>query len=346
MKTRMMICCRGCLIAGLALSATCAVALGGPRKRDIWYAYVADGQRYGYQHTTVTALPDGNFRYTLESRVLYDLLGTKQDQTNRVEWVVTAAYEPVSLRSEGSQESGKTLIVGRVEGSRMMLTIECAGLKRSRTIDLSGKPIFDECLDDWLNDRPAELKDTTVNVIDPEVGDVVTVTLKRRTSDRSGSRWHLDAGNLQQGVISYDADGIRREAEFTVPRLHTTRVAATEARQIEPRKLGLRYLLIFPLGEKITAPERLASLTVKLTWTSIPFDRFQLEDDRQRIARKAQKGDRFGVFLQIEPARPLPLDTRYPIEGPEFEPYLADSSSLTTRRLPQRPASGPAGKGP
>ena len=48
MTTRIMICCRGCLIAGLALSMTCAVSLGAPRKRDVWYAYVADGQRYGY----------------------------------------------------------------------------------------------------------------------------------------------------------------------------------------------------------------------------------------------------------------------------------------------------------
>ncbi len=77
MKTRMMICCRGWLIAGLALSMTCAVSLGAPRKRDVWYACVSDGKRYGYHHTTVTALPDGNFRYTLESRVLCDLLGAK-----------------------------------------------------------------------------------------------------------------------------------------------------------------------------------------------------------------------------------------------------------------------------
>jgi hypothetical protein len=42
MKTRMMICCRGWLIASLALLMTCAVSLGAPRERDVWYACVAD----------------------------------------------------------------------------------------------------------------------------------------------------------------------------------------------------------------------------------------------------------------------------------------------------------------
>ena len=85
-----------------------------PRVRDIWHSYVADGKRYGYVHTVVVRLPDGNFRITQETRVLMDLFGiNKEELTERGEYVVTADYRPVSISVEGKRESGVARVTGR-----------------------------------------------------------------------------------------------------------------------------------------------------------------------------------------------------------------------------------------
>ena len=67
------------------------LALAAPRVRDVWHSYVADGKRYGYTHTVVVRLPDGNFRITRESRLLLDFLGSnKEEIAQRGEYVLTA----------------------------------------------------------------------------------------------------------------------------------------------------------------------------------------------------------------------------------------------------------------
>ena len=64
-------------LAALLLPAS-GPAFGAPRVRDIWHAYVADGQRYGSVHTVVARLPDGNYRITAESRMMLDVLGAPE----------------------------------------------------------------------------------------------------------------------------------------------------------------------------------------------------------------------------------------------------------------------------
>src|SRR5271155_2852027 len=91
------------------VSLASGAAQAAPRVRDAWDSYVADGKRYGYIHTVVARLPDGNFRITRESRVLIDLLGAnKEEITERGEYVVTPDYRPVSIAVEGKRESGAT----------------------------------------------------------------------------------------------------------------------------------------------------------------------------------------------------------------------------------------------
>ena len=90
-------------------------------------------------------------------------------------------------------------------------------------------------------------------------------------------------------------------------------------------------------------------MTVKLTWTNIPFDRFQFEDDRQRITQKSQNDGRFAVVLQIEPCQTTARGYEIPDRGAGIRTLPGRdtvTSSLTTRRLPQRPASGRGEKRP
>ena len=92
---------------------------GRPRVRDVWHSFIADGKRYGYVHTVVVRLPDGNFRITRETRLLVDVLGVnKEEISERGEYVVTDDYRPVSITVEGMRESGVARVTGRSKGSR------------------------------------------------------------------------------------------------------------------------------------------------------------------------------------------------------------------------------------
>src|SRR5262249_54030622 len=93
--------------AVVSVALWCSPAGAGPIPRDGWHAFVADGKRHGAVPTDVTRLDDGHFRYTVEGRLLLDILGAhKEEITWRREYVVTPAYRPVSFRAEGSQSSG------------------------------------------------------------------------------------------------------------------------------------------------------------------------------------------------------------------------------------------------
>ncbi len=128
----------------------------GTRVRDVWHSYVADGNRYGYIHTVVVRLPDGNYRITRDSRLLVDLLGlNKEEITERGDYVVTADYRPVSIAVEGKRQSGSTRIIGRSRGAAFEVTATVAGINRSGVFDRPGEILPEPCLDDWLADRPA-----------------------------------------------------------------------------------------------------------------------------------------------------------------------------------------------
>ena len=121
---------------------------GEPRVRDVWYAYEADGQRFGFEHIIVERRDDGNFAYRVDNRLLVDFLGQRQEITQTGTFIVTPALEPVSLKQEAKRASGATRTTGRVEGSDFILVYERAGLRRKARIKLADEPMFLPCLDD------------------------------------------------------------------------------------------------------------------------------------------------------------------------------------------------------
>ncbi len=159
---------RTVLVLALVLLAN-GLAQAAPRVRDVWHSYVADGKRYGYIHTVVTRLPDGNFRITRESRVLIDLLGSnKEEITERGEYVVAPDYRPVSISVEGKQESGTSRVTGRSRGTSFAVTATVAGIERSGVFDRPEAILLEPCLDDWLADRPPGFEAGEVTLLGEE----------------------------------------------------------------------------------------------------------------------------------------------------------------------------------
>lgn len=355
---------RSYALANLLLLLGSSISIAGPLERDAWHAFVADGKRYGYQHVVVSELADGNFRYSIDVRVLLDLFGMqKQEITQQADYVVTPTYRPVSCMMKGTQMSGPVHSEGRVHDGKLLITSSQVGVERNSEIDLSAAYLLDVCLEDWLNDQvcggvtgegvqgsrgrgvqggglggdPRTLESSNpgtlrVELISTETWEAQSTKLTRQRQDESGSVWLIEtADGSLGGRIYFDARGMMRETKLDVPRLHLKRCTADEARDIDYRDYSGRSVLMFPVDKDIPAPHRLASLTVKLTWESIPFDQFNLQDDRQRVVSRSQPNGHYEAVVEIGQAEPVTAMLPYPIEGTEFAPYLAETRFIKPR---------------
>jgi hypothetical protein len=295
-----------------------------PRPRAVWYAYVADGRQYGYEKVAVTRQEDGNFRYDVERRILFDLLGQRQETTQRAKYVVTATYQPVSLDREDRQQSGRTQITGQAQAGRFAVTYEREGLTRRQSFDLTRQPLFQVCIDDWLAGQTGDV--ARCRVLNETALELESAVFKRRETTESGFVWEADFGmELGRGELTFDADGIRSETKLSVPRMHLRRISAEQAKNIRHHRYEGGEILMFPVDPPIAAPQRLENVTIRLNWRGVPLKEFQLTDDRQRIVDYTQTGDEHTVVLQIGPVQELDAAVTFPVEGDEFAPLLGES---------------------
>ena len=146
--------------------------------------------RYGYIHTVVVRLPDGNFRITQEARLLVDLFGfNKEELTERGEYVVTADYRPVSISVEGKRESGLARVSGRSRGSSFEVTATIAGIERSRVFDRPEAILLGACLEDWLADRPPDFETGELTLLGKESCTPKPAKAKRLGRGQASRAW-------------------------------------------------------------------------------------------------------------------------------------------------------------
>jgi hypothetical protein len=319
---------RTVLFFGLVFLAS-SLAQAAPRARDVWHSFIADGKRYGYVHTVVVRLPDGNFRITRETRLLVDVLGiNKEEISERGEYVVTADYRPVSIAVEGRRDSGVVRVTGRSKGPAFEVSAAVAGIERRRVFDRSETILLEACLEDWLADRPPGYEAGELTLLGEESCTPKPVKVKRLSAlaDRTGVAWSIVSGlGDDKRRLVLDGDGLCLESSAAGGLVTARRATAEAASDIAYRKMDGRDVLMYPLGREVGSPDLLESLTVELKWRDIPFDRFRLEDDRQHIVERSEDGNQYRAVVRIEPPKPLPAPARLLITGPEFAPYLGES---------------------
>lgn len=313
------------LVVGAGVQSGQAATPSPPRPRDVWYVYVAGDQHWGYEHVTVRRDEDGTFCYEVEARMLLDFLGQQQEMTSKAKYVVTADYVPVSLDVQNGTLAGASRQRGKVENGSLVLTSEREGGQTTTVVPLTADLLLRACLDDWLSGQSGETQEAAFRVLDEMK--VASATAAREKGD--AAVWSVNMGpELGQGRLSFDPQGIRRLSEFRTPPARIERTTPEEARKIRHRTMTGREVLMFPVGKPIAAPDRLNSLTVRLTWQGISLDRFQLEDERQKVVRHTEKDGRHEAVLSIRPAEPSASDLGFPVQGAEYEPWLATTGYI------------------
>ncbi len=306
----------------------------GPREKEAWYAYMADGQRYGRQHVVVTRQPDGSFRYATHTRVLINLFGVqKQEMIGESVWVVDRNYRPISVQMRGQSATGSKAQSGRIEDGLLVIRDE-GGDGPQSTVSLDDGPIPDVCLDDWIADR-ADQSELTVSVIRPDEWSRDTVTLTRTRTDDDGHTWQMkSAVSPSHGSVQYDRAGHVREMTLKSPSLHLVSCSREEAEDIDYWTMAGREVLMFPIKEEIGNLARLTELTVRLRWKDIALERFELEDLRQRLVSHTEKDGQHEAVVRISAPPALDSTRTLPIRDESLAAYLA-----TTRYIePEHPA--------
>ncbi len=313
------------LVALITLFSS-GIARSAPRERDVWDSMVDDGQRYGYVHTVVTRLPDGNFLFDVETRLLMEFLGEKHDMSSRTEYVVTKEYRLVRTEMTGMRTSGPVRASGKVVDGKLILSTEQAGVEQNRTVDLPEEAIAGVCLDDWLRDQPPDTQTARVLMIEDQSFDLVQNTLTCDRRDASGSEWSFRlGGQFGRGRRSYDANGNLRELVHEVPHVRMQRCPAEQARDVEYVTLGGRDALMFPMDKNIIAPDRLTHLSIQLSWKDVSFEELDLEDGRQSIVEASDEDGSRRALVTIKTPDLRGCDALFPVTGGHHESALSET---------------------
>jgi len=299
-----------------------------PSPRDVWHVYVDHGTNFGFVHTIVIKQPDGNYKFTVVSQLLLDVLGQRSKTTTREQYVVDSDLRPISIRKTTRQASGKIELTGRVEGKYLLLERKAYDVTRKHKIALSQNPIFRVCVPDWLKNRPDDELQASVRVIDDETLNADIARFRRQESTDGSRTWQVD---LNMGAIPWrgriilDQKGFLQQEMFDVPKLDLRLSTEEQADKTTHRRLDNRFMLVFPIDKNITHPNDLTSLAVKLRWKNIPLKEMRIEDERQRLVSHTIKNGQHEAFVKIEPISDLNSRKKPTLKHSQLEKYLAES---------------------
>ena len=299
-----------------------------PSPRDVWHVYVDHGTNFGFVHTIVIKQPDGNYKFTVESQLLLDVLGQQSKITTREHYVVDSDLRPISICKTTRQASGQIELIGRVEGNILLLERNAYGVTRKRKIELSKNAIFRVCVPDWLKTRPNEELKTFVRVIDDETLNADLARFQRQESADGSRTWlaNLNMGAIPgRGRIILDQKGFLQQEIFDVPKIGLRLSTEEQAGKITHRRLNNRFMLIFPIDKNITHPNDLKSLTVKLSWKGIPLKEFHLEDERQRLVSHKEKNGQHEAVVNIGPISNPESAEKPTLKDSQLKTYVAET---------------------
>lgn len=316
------VCRLGACIVFLIVCCHAAAA----EKREAWQAYVAaNGAPYGYRRTILTELPDGRLQFRVETKVLIDFLGQRQENVSTGEFVVANDLQPISFQKESQTLSGKTTAKGTVRDGELVVVLERGDHKQEKKIPIGPSTIFACCLETLLHRAEASTETVSFELIDEESW----TTFAKQAKRRGTLQWEVNLlPMLGDCLITLGEDGVAARYDSQSPPATLVRTDATAADQIKHRVLAGRDLLMFPVGRSLPFLEKRASITVRLSWKEVPFKSLNLEDSRQRIVTTTSENGRQTAVLKLSAPAPRTEPTPLPTAGlqdPQFQPFLAET---------------------
>jgi hypothetical protein len=301
------------------------------QERDHWFVLVHNEQPLVSSHLQVAGTDDGRFRYEWETRATVNFMGQLQVTTVSTEILVSRDLRPLSFRSETTVMSGSSTIQGELVGNTFTTTSLADGVESSEQSLVAADQtlLIDSCLGEWLVKRPPEMGAVTLQVIDDSTWTVRTLTATEQPAQGDRRRWSVEYLEPAYTLgLEVGADGFETERIYASLGLTMQRCSKEEAEAIEPSQQTGRAVLVFPLDRPVPHRHLLTDLTVELRWKDIPFEDFELEDDRQRLLEHSQDGEGFRALVNIFEPEPVRTDVGFPVDEEGLQQFLDETEYI------------------
>jgi len=309
-----------------------AVAAEPGAPRDTWYVFKDGKVVWGTQHVRVESLPEGRRAFTIRTRMLTELFGTKQETTLRTELVIGPDLAPVSLKTDAAQLSGTSRIEGQVTDGGFVVTAKADDQVSTSTYAFNDELglIADAALETWLHRLPSTTTKSRVRLLAHSSGSVSEVDVELVERNEHGSVWRIRSEGAPAPItMRLDAEGAVTEQVHRFPPMRISRHPDASEIALEHRRFPDREVLVFPVGRELPPLRRISELAVQLEWKAIEPKSFNLEDSRQSVRSLVtdEQGRTTAVVL-VRRAAGTQTDCSIPVEGTEFARFLGDSDFI------------------
>ncbi|MBX3375030.1 MAG: transglutaminase domain-containing protein [Phycisphaeraceae bacterium] len=312
---------------------TSAVPAGAQEIRERWSVAVDGETTWGATRLRVTRLDGDRRSYVADTRLLVELLGTRQEMRTHTHAVVSATFAPLRVESEVTTHSGTAHVRGEATDDGFVVTVRHGDeTSTSRfAFDDGLDLVTDVALGDWLHRRGAGEGSARIRLFVTGSGSVREVAVERTALDRSGAAtWVIDRGAAPgETIVRLDADGTTREQVSRFPPLRMVRHPDASDLTLAPRAMGGRELLFFPVDHPLPPLRRITSLTVRLQWRDIDRTLFHLEDGRQTLLSCTTDGGVTTAIVRLATAvAPGAADPVRPVTDEAFAAALGTSDFI------------------
>jgi len=267
------------------------------QNRDYWLKTERKGTGYGYQHITITKLPDGNFRYDYDQHIKTDVAGLNPQEISQTGfYVVDANLRPLSLEIRTKFLAKETHVVGQCVKDMMTLTIkEKDGQPEERKISF-GDVYFDVVMAELITGQAGQ-KSFRLNIFDPSDIKINPMQVEiLRADDRE---IEASVRDLITSRYRIARDGQIQEIQFIELGSRTYLTDAQDALNITYLNTADGYTLTVRSRKSFPNVFKVSRALLQVRWKKIAFDEFRLEDNRQKIVQKNESDGQFEVVLEM-----------------------------------------------
>jgi len=300
--------------------------LTASQTRDFWLKTERKGTGFSYEHFTIRKLAKGKIEYGVDQHTKTDVAGLNpQDIIFKFSYIVDSRLNPISLDINLQYQTKKTHITGKVEKGVMRLTAEDELGKVTRRELAFDKTYFYPVLADLILKRKAE-KTFSLKFFDPTVMKVDEVKVEVTKSDAEG----VEAVVSEQLTMKYriDRKGRIKEIEYLEMHSRSYLTDAVDAQNITYLNTADGYTLTIRSEKSFPNVYKVIHAQVQLKWKDIPFEQFNLEDNRQKVAKKTKSNREYEAILEITKPDPVSTQISAPVKEEKFAPFLADTEYI------------------
>lgn len=297
-----------------------------PQTKDYWLKTVRKGTGFAYEHMTIRKLENGNLEYHIDSLAKTDVAGQNpQDMIQTGTYTVTADLIPVSIDFHIQFEVKKAHITGEYKNGLLHLVIEDEeGKVLKRDIPFE-ETYFDVVLPDLILKRESE-KIFSLKIFNPVEINVRETQIEITQADRTGVG--ATVTDILTSKYRIDRQGRIRDIELVEVHMRAYLTDAGDAQNIDYLNTADGYTLTVKSQRAFPNVYNVNQAQIQVRWEDIPFEKFNFEDNRQKVAKKTISDNEYEVILEItRPADPS-MEIEAPVQDEKFAAFLEETDYI------------------